>query len=202
MKLSFGLAFRDLYDRDGLLRLDAAFQDFLEPSLRERFVEARQQSAGGQAESELLIALAPHLEDFLAKLFGIEAEAQALAARHHELAPLYYGEAPVRAAARSEGEAGGCEARRLRLHHELEFASAVSEWMKDETAKRWQAGSGCALRGLGGHTPEGKAKHRRGCCSRRRSSWISCAWCRCARTLARDTPGTAWITCASATALP
>ena len=40
-------------------------------------------------ESELLIALAPHLDDFIAGLFGIESEVQQLSARHNELAPLY-----------------------------------------------------------------------------------------------------------------
>ena len=40
-------------------------------------------------ESSLLIALGPHLEDFLGALFGIEGEVRALEARHHELAPLY-----------------------------------------------------------------------------------------------------------------
>jgi hypothetical protein len=40
-------------------------------------------------ESDLLVALSPHVDDFISRLFGIEAEVQALAARHHELAPLY-----------------------------------------------------------------------------------------------------------------
>src|SRR5262249_57984684 len=40
-------------------------------------------------ESSLLVDLAPHLEDFIGELFGIEAEVRALQARHHELAPLY-----------------------------------------------------------------------------------------------------------------
>ncbi len=69
--------------------MDAAFLSFLEPALQKRLLEARSNPLEGKAESELLIALAPHLEDFIAKLFGIEAEAQALAARHNELAPLY-----------------------------------------------------------------------------------------------------------------
>ncbi len=40
-------------------------------------------------ESELLIALGPHLESFLAKLFGIEEAARELARRGNALAPLY-----------------------------------------------------------------------------------------------------------------
>src|SRR6185437_11030654 len=40
-------------------------------------------------QSELLVELAPHLEDFVAALFGIGHEARALQARHDALAPLY-----------------------------------------------------------------------------------------------------------------
>src|SRR5215467_12410780 len=93
-RLAFGLDFAALYARDGLLRIDAEFLDFLgglEPALRERLDLARKDpgALAAKAESDLLVALAPHLDDFLAHLFGIQAEAQALAARHHELAPLY-----------------------------------------------------------------------------------------------------------------
>src|SRR5258706_681332 len=89
MKLGFGLQFDDLYARDGLLRLDAAFLSFLDASLKTKLLEARANVPAAKQESELLIALAPHVEDFLAQLFGIEAEARVLAAKHNELAPLW-----------------------------------------------------------------------------------------------------------------
>ncbi len=92
MKLRFGIAFGDLYERAGLLRVDGAFLDFLgeaDAALRDRLVSSRTKLPAGKEESDLLVALAPHVEDFLARLFGIEVQAQALAARHHELAPLY-----------------------------------------------------------------------------------------------------------------
>ena len=89
----FGFSFNDLYDRDGLVRIDAAFLVFLgesDAALHAQLVAARlsADAISGKAESELLISLAPPLEDFLARLFGIEAQVLALAARHHELAPL------------------------------------------------------------------------------------------------------------------
>jgi hypothetical protein len=89
MRLGFNVAFADLYEREGLLRIDAAFLGFLDADLRARVTEARNHPPSGKAESDLLVALAPHVEDFLARLFGIEAEALALAERHNELAPLY-----------------------------------------------------------------------------------------------------------------
>src|SRR2546421_8676906 len=92
MQLRFGIGFGDLYERAGLVRVDTAFLEFLgtaDAALRERLVAARADPPAAKAESELLIALAPHVEDFLAQLFGIEAEARALAEKHNELAPLY-----------------------------------------------------------------------------------------------------------------
>src|SRR5437899_10961587 len=92
MQLGFGITFPDLYERSGLLKLDAAFLAFLRDADRaaaERLSAARANPPSGLAESQLLIALAPHVEDFIARLFGIEREARALAERHNELAPLY-----------------------------------------------------------------------------------------------------------------
>src|SRR5207248_8578204 len=93
LKLAYGLSFAELYERDGLVRLDAAFLDHLgaaESALRPQLEAARAtDTLDPKAESALIIEIAPHLDDFLAKLFGIEAEFRALAARHNELAPLY-----------------------------------------------------------------------------------------------------------------
>src|SRR5712691_3801194 len=65
LALKYGLSFADLYERDGLVRLDR------------------------KAESDLLVDLSPHLEDFIGGLFGIAGEVRALQARHERLAPLY-----------------------------------------------------------------------------------------------------------------
>ena len=93
-KLSFGIEYADLHHRAGLLRLDGQFLDFValaDPALREALVAARAAPdvLAPKAESELLIALAPQLEDFVAQLFCIAAEARALAEQHHELAPIF-----------------------------------------------------------------------------------------------------------------
>src|SRR5262245_37474916 len=92
MKLGFGIEFGDLYERAGLLRVDAAFREFVagaDGALAEQLAAARAKPLAGKDEPDLLIALAPHVEAFLARLFRIEAEARALAERHNELAPLY-----------------------------------------------------------------------------------------------------------------
>ncbi|MGZ5115392.1 MAG: hypothetical protein ACXWIH_04680, partial [Burkholderiales bacterium] len=89
-----GLTFRDLYEQSGLVRLDALFLARLKGSqstLYEDLVLARQNAAvlASKQESELLIALAPHVDDFIGWLFGIENEVTALTARHHELNPIF-----------------------------------------------------------------------------------------------------------------
>ena len=92
--LRHDLAFEDLYRRDGLIRLDAAFVRHVSEAdieLHNRLMAARRAPAGldRAAEAELLLDLAPHLEDFIGTLFGIGAEIRDLQARHDALAPLY-----------------------------------------------------------------------------------------------------------------
>ena len=60
-------------------------------ALYNRFVAARAEPGALAAKdhSQLLLDVAPHVEDFIGTLFGIEKELQALAERHHDLAPLF-----------------------------------------------------------------------------------------------------------------
>src|ERR1700761_4728789 len=79
LALGFDLSFDDLHSRDGLARLDTRFLAFLgerDGELKGRLEAARADPASvkGDAESELLIALAPVLEDFIGALFGVEGE--------------------------------------------------------------------------------------------------------------------------------
>jgi hypothetical protein len=94
LSLSFGLRFEDLYQRTGLLTIDHQFLASLrasDPALADRLAAARENPASldRKKQSELLIAVAPHLEDFIGDLFGIQAELKAMQTRHHKLAPLY-----------------------------------------------------------------------------------------------------------------
>ena len=94
LKLGFGLAFSDLYDAAALIRVDAAFLAHVkavDADLHERVSSARLDPAhvALKAESELLIALSPHVDSFIATLFGIESELLALSGQHNALAPLY-----------------------------------------------------------------------------------------------------------------
>ncbi|MEO8097680.1 MAG: FAD-dependent oxidoreductase [Acidobacteriota bacterium] len=93
LKLAFGFSFEDLYTREGIVRLDAAFLHNLQDSnagLRARLGEARANPAtlDRKPASELIIQLAPHVEDFIGELFGIGQQLTELQERHHDLAPL------------------------------------------------------------------------------------------------------------------
>ncbi|MCC6984463.1 MAG: hypothetical protein IT535_14440, partial [Bauldia sp.] len=88
LRLAFGLAFEDLYSRAGAERLDGLFLEFLakaDPALVASLEAGRADPAklAVKEESELIIAVAPHLEDFVGELFGIRGEIAALQAEHH-----------------------------------------------------------------------------------------------------------------------
>ena len=92
---NFGFTIADLYRRNSLVKLDQVFLDFLhtgDEALYKKLEHARAypDELLPKDDSALLIEVAPWLEDFIARLFNIENEVQQLAARHHELAPLYF----------------------------------------------------------------------------------------------------------------
>src|SRR5215467_13417427 len=183
LALKHGLSFADLYDREGLARLDRAFVAYLAESdtaLHDRLMAARRDPGGVERldESNLLVDLAPHLEDFIGELFGIEAEVRALQARHHELAPLYSVKRLFvqRRAVKAVKEAEAMAIDGPELARELDqligsppeedwerrYAEHVAQWLEDETgnagpldiAQRYAAWAALA--------PEGRRKHRRG----------------------------------------
>ena len=94
LNLKYNLDFMDLYHRKGLMRIDRLFIDLLKmqnPELRDRFIAARTQatSLDKKQESELTVALAPHLERFIAELFNIQSQLNSLARKQADLSPLY-----------------------------------------------------------------------------------------------------------------
>ncbi|HEY8554696.1 MAG TPA: hypothetical protein VIL43_09185, partial [Burkholderiales bacterium] len=177
LSLAFGFEFSDLYTRDGLLRLDAAFRKALEaadPALAARLEAARANpdALPPKAESELLIALAPHLEDFIGELFGIRAEIAALAARHHELAPVYecrrrfvqrkaLRQVKAEEAAALDGAAleQALSAKFGEPLTELSFTRHVMEWLKNEAAHADELALAARYAAWATVTEAGRARH-------------------------------------------
>jgi len=166
LRLAFDLAFEDLYDREGLLRLDAAFLQFLadaDAGLRARLEAARAAPPAGKDESDLLVALSPHVEDFVARLFGVETEVQALAARHHALAPLYTVKRLfVQRRALHKVKPEDARPDGYAFTSEVEFARQVTAWLKDEAAYAEELEGAARYAAWAAGTPEGRAKHKAG----------------------------------------
>src|SRR5712672_4120278 len=173
LKLAYGLSFAELYERDGLVRLDAAFLAHLgaaESALRPQIEAARETpSLDPKSESALILEIAPHLDDFLAALFGIQAEFRTLSARHHELAPLHEvkrqfvqrraaNKVKPEEAARLDGPALEAE---LTKHldgtfDELTFAKKVGHWLADEAAHAVALDLALKYSAWALHTPAGR----------------------------------------------
>src|SRR5712691_1457583 len=161
LALKHGLSFPDLYARDGLIQLDRAFVAHLaaaEVALHDRLMLARADpdALDRKAESDLIVDLAPHLEDFLGELFGITAEVRALQAAHDRLAPLYSVKRLFvqRRAVKEVKEADAVQLNGRRLAQELQaliggpppdfatrqgtlawelrYAEGVARWLEDE----------------------------------------------------------------------
>ncbi|SDH35419.1 FAD-dependent oxidoreductase [Roseospirillum parvum] len=179
--LGMGFAFADLYDEAGLARLDAAFLDRLETDdadLAERLRAARgaPNSLGRRDEAELLLALGPHLDAFLGKLFPIAADLAQASAAQQALEPLFAAKRlfvqRIALKRHKPDEAAGfdgpaladrlAEAAGHRLDDETAFATQVMAWMADEAAHAEPLALAARYAAWAAHTPAGRAAHADG----------------------------------------
>jgi NADPH-dependent glutamate synthase beta subunit-like oxidoreductase/NAD(P)H-flavin reductase len=176
--LKHGLVFDDLYRHDGLSRLDGAFIAYLaaaDVALHNRLVTARRDPEGlpRDAESDLLVDLAPHVEDFVGELFGVVDAVRALQARQHELAPLYTVKrlfvqrravkgVTAEAAVALDGPALAEELGTLigGPLTELSYATHVARWMDDEAAHGAALDAAARYAAWATLSPDGRRKHR------------------------------------------
>src|SRR5580698_2337558 len=175
LQLKWGFSFEDLYAREGLVRLDAAFLEHLESADAALFVRLKEARGGGftrKLESELMIDLAPHVEDFLGDLFGIGAEVRALQARHNALEPLY---ALKRKFIQKRAISGVSVEQATALHGpalaaDLEalfygpltqqsFVEHISRWMDHETEHAAELTKAQQYAAWAALSPAGRAKH-------------------------------------------
>jgi len=188
LALAHGLSFADLYQRDGLTRLDRAFVTHLgeaDVALHDRLMAARREPTAieRQTESDLLVDLAPHLEDFIGELFNIASEVRALQAHHHQLAPLYSVKRlfvqrravkGINEAAATELDGPGLAGKLDRLMNvtpgeelaipawERRYAEHVADWLADEAANGDALATAQRYAAWATLSEEGRRKHRRG----------------------------------------
>ena len=99
-------------------------------------------------ESELVVALAPHLDAFVAALFGIEAETLALARETHALDPIHACKRLFvqRQAVKKYPDPSGFDGPALRAALEARFGEALTERAFAEHVAAWEtAGDAEAL---------------------------------------------------------
>ncbi len=183
LTLSFGLKFEDLYSLEGIGRLDLSFLNWLKEAnfdLYEELIAGRANPGQFSAAdiSSLILKISPHLDDFIAVLFGIEAEVLALSESHLSLAPIYVCKrlfVQRRAVKKFSGEIQSINPESLRSslrrligidpfgeEGELVFSKEVNSWINDEgnfSSELEIAGKYAAWATL---TEEGKTLHGRG----------------------------------------
>ncbi|QKX02562.1 FAD-dependent oxidoreductase [Wolbachia endosymbiont of Dirofilaria (Dirofilaria) immitis] len=112
MQLNFNISFSDLYTRDGLIKLDEVFLDYIKLCNENLFcslIEARKKISASLAlsqcltlrsreqpvstiqvtGSQLIIDLSYLLDEFITKLFSIEREVEELKRKHDDFAVIY-----------------------------------------------------------------------------------------------------------------
>jgi NADPH-dependent glutamate synthase beta subunit-like oxidoreductase/NAD(P)H-flavin reductase len=172
--LGFGFTFGDLAEREGLVRLDQRFVAFLaeaDSALHARLMAARAAHEGMDAkdESALIVDLGPHLNGFVATLFGIEAEAAAIQADTLALDPVHACKRLFvqRQAVRKYADPAGFDGPALRAALAARFGQPFSEKAFAAAVTAWEAASDTealdiALRyaAWATLTPEGRAAHK------------------------------------------
>ena len=182
LNLGFGLEFNELYELEGLTKVDGAFLDYLRSrnsELADQIEAGRADKPDDKVESQILIDAGPHLESFLAELFHIEGDLQTLNDCHHALEPFFdfkrtfiqrkaLKAITAEAAAQIDGEEMAVELRSLFHHtyHEIKdetvFVENVSRWLEEPEANAHALEIATKYTGWALRTPEGREKHASG----------------------------------------
>lgn len=177
LALAFNLAFDDLYAREGLVKLDRIFLTWLEQrdaELQQRLLIARGALPDAKAQSQLILDLAPAVEDFIAALFNIEDEVAALTLVHKDLEPLYackrlfVQRRAIKAHKPEEAAAFNGASLRAELEQHLDgfseenFARQVMQWLEDEEKNKSVLACALQYAAWAMHTPQGRTEHGHG----------------------------------------
>ena len=175
-KLAFGLTVRALAARDTLIDLDRMFLARLaaeDAELHQRLLAARAapEALDAKAEGDLVTAAGPALEDFLAELFAIAPELDALRARTAALDPVHACKRLFvqRQAVKTYPDPADFDGPALRASletrmgeplTELRYAAHVAQWEQAEDTEALDLAMRYAAWAT--LTPAGRSEHRGG----------------------------------------
>lgn len=177
LSLAFGLTFNDLYHKSGIEKLDLSFQNFLSqetPELSAVYQFYRQNLIDEKSQSQLLLDLAPYVEDFIGLLFKIKKNIQALQQQHHDLdaVPYIKRQFVQRRALRQYPKDmaltfNGDQLRRQLLTYfsvfsEVEFANHINRWLKEEETHQLELDLAARYASWATLTEQGRNLHHTG----------------------------------------
>ena len=180
LELSFKIGFDELYDHNGLRRVDAVFLENLgkaDPALSRRLKAARENpgSIERKEESKLLMEVAVYLDDFLAQLFKIEDEVSTLTDSHGALAPMFRCKrqfvqrkaiTTYKAPASEAFDGPGLEHQLVEFMgeplSEQGFARHVQQWQQESEANASKLDTAMRYAAWAVHTAAGRARHAKG----------------------------------------
>jgi hypothetical protein len=180
LHLAFNLTFADLYAHEGLSKLDSIFVAEIakaDTELHNRFMAARasRDQLAAKDESQLLIDLAPYVEEFIGILFGISEQVKAMTGRHRGLNVLYECKRLFvqRRAIKTYKAEEASSFNGLHLQHELEtffycplseqsFAEHVMAWLEDPETENHKLDLAARYAAWALFSEEGQHKHKEG----------------------------------------
>ncbi len=174
--LGFGFSFADLASRDGLIAVDRAFLGRLaeaDPALHAALLAARAapDAVAVRDESDLIVRLGPLLDRFVAELFGIDAEVEALVRETVGLDPIHACKRLFvqRQAVKKYAAPAGFDGPALRAELEARIGAPLTERGFADAVTLWEAEGQAEALDLALRyaawatlTPEGQAAHHGG----------------------------------------
>jgi NADPH-dependent glutamate synthase beta subunit-like oxidoreductase/NAD(P)H-flavin reductase len=139
LHLNHNLHFKDLYNRESLVKIDQIFVSYLKNvdiSLYNKLISARVDTKLTELEySEFIINIGPYLEDYIADLFNIKSYVNQKSIEHNDLSILYRCKRLFiqRRALKIFKGNDVLITPEFNFKDELNFAKQVMEWLENES---------------------------------------------------------------------
>lgn len=164
LTLPAGLTFKDLYEREGLIKIHEFFSHFLfdvDNELHTKWENAiaNPENLSSKDESELIIAVSPLLEEFIAELFDIISDILTLKKSHTKLnlIPLIKRQFVQRIALKKYDAT--VNVPNFNYKNDLDFAKSVSAWLEQPERFEEELDTAARFAAFATLTKEGNKKY-------------------------------------------